>query len=382
MGPLAGLKVIELAGIGPGPFCAMLLSDMGAEVLRIDRIQDAGLGIPTEPRFNLLARGRRSLALDLKSERGVAAALRLVEQADALIEGFRPGVMERLGLGPDACLERNPRLVYGRVTGWGQDGPLAAAAGHDLNYIAISGVLGCIGAAGQKPVPPLNLVGDFGGGAMFLAFGMVCALLEARRSGKGQIVDAAMAEGAAYLLTPIYALHAAGIWQERRGANLLDGGAPYYDVYQTADGGYVAVAPIEAKFYAELLERLGLDPASLPAQNDRAGWDTLRDRLAGIFKQRTRDEWCEQLEGTDVCFAPVVGLSEAHRHPHNAARKAFVERDGVVQPAPAPRFSRTQAAIQGPPPAPGADSTDALAAWGFPAAEIDALVADGVVLQR
>ena len=373
MGPLAGIRVIEIAGIGPGPFCAMLLADMGADVLRVDRTADSDLGLPRDPRFDLLNRGRRSVALNLKKPEGVAAALRLIGQADALIEGFRPGVMERLGLGPDVCLERNPKLVYGRMTGWGQDGPLADAAGHDINYIALTGALHAIGRAGGPPVPPLNLVGDFGGGALYLAFGIACALAEARQSGRGQVVDAAMTDGAASLMTMFYGFRAQGLWQDVRGANLLDSGAPWYDVYETKDGKYVAIGSIEGRFYAELIQRLGLEGEALPKQYDLKRWPELRARFAARFKEKTRDEWCAAMEGSDVCFAPVLTLEEAPKHPHNAARGTFVEVDGILQPAPAPRFSRTPGAIAGPPPKPGEHTDRGLADWGFTAAEIAAL---------
>lgn len=373
MGPLAGIRVIEIAGIGPGPFCAMLLADMGADVLRIDRTADSDLGLPRDPRFDLLNRGRRSVALNLKKSEGVAAALRLIGQADALIEGFRPGVMERLGLGPDVCLGRNPKLVYGRMTGWGQDGPLAEAAGHDINYIALTGALHAIGRAGGPPVPPLNLVGDFGGGALYLAFGIACALVEARQSGRGQVVDAAMTDGAASLMTMFYGFRAQGLWQDVRGANLLDSGAPWYDVYETRDGKHVAIGSIEGRFYAELIQRLGLEGEALPKQYDLKHWPELRARFAARFKEKTRDEWCVAMEGSDACFAPVLTLEEAPKHPHNAARGTFVEVDGIVQPAPAPRFSRTPGAIGCPPPKPGEHTDQGLADWGFTAAEIAAL---------
>jgi alpha-methylacyl-CoA racemase len=381
MGPLAGVKVIEIAGIGPGPFCAMMLSDMGAEVLRVDRTEASGLGVKTDPSKDLLNRGRRSVALNLKDPAGVAAALKLVDRADALIEGFRPGVAERLGIGPEDCHARNPKLVYGRMTGWGQAGPLAHAAGHDINYIALSGALHAIGPEGGKPSVPLNLVGDFGGGGMYLAFGIVCALLEARQSGQGQVVDAAMTDGAASLMTMFYGMKAAGLWQDRRGGNLLDGAAPFYDVYETADGRHVAIGSIEPKFYAELLERSGLADAELPHQMDFSRWPETKQRIADAIKTRTRDDWCAEMEGSDVCFAPVLSLDEAPAHPHNAARQTFVAVDGVVQPAPAPRFSRTETAIQAPPAAPGQNTDEALSDWGFSAADIAALKDTGAARQ-
>ena len=379
MGPLAGCKVIEIAGIGPLPMCAMLLSDMGAEVLRIDRTRESGLGIARDPRRDPLNRGRRSVAVDLKTAEGAATVLRLAERADALIEGFRPGVAERLGIGPDDCLAHNPQRVYGRMTGWGQDGPLAQAAGHDINYIALTGALHAIGRAGGAPTPPLNLVGDFGGGALYLAFGVVCALLEARSSGRGQVVDAAMVDGAASLMTMVYGYHAMGLWRDARGANIVDSGAPYYEVYETSDGAYVAVGAIEPKFYAELLRLCGLDGEDLPGQSDTARWPELRDRLAALFMRKTRDEWRAILEGSDACFAPVLGLDEAPAHPHNRARGTFVTVDGVVQPAPAPRFSRTKPEIQGPPRKPGADTDAALRDWGFAAGEITRLRDAGAI---
>jgi alpha-methylacyl-CoA racemase len=375
MGPLEGFKVIEMAGIGPGPFAAMMLADMGADVVRVDRPNSGG----ADPTRDVLNRGRRSVAVDLKHPDGVDAVLRLVGTADALIEGFRPGVMERLGLGPDECLARNPRLVYGRMTGWGQDGPLASAAGHDINYIAIAGALNNFARAGERPVPPLNMVADFGGGGMLLAFGVVCALLETQRSGQGQVVDAAMVDGSAVLMTMIYAFMAMGLWQDAPGTNILDTGAHFYDVYDTADGKYFAVGPIEAKFYAELLQRLGLEGEDLPWQMDRPHWPEMKERLAAVFRTKTRDDWSALLEGTDACATPVLSLSEAHAHPHNAARQTFVTRDGILQPAPAPRFSRTSPSIQRRPPAPGEHTDDVLAAWGFDAAEIAKLRDAGAV---
>ena len=379
MGPLQGMRVIELAGIGPCPMCAMLLAELGADVVRVDRPADSGLGIGMAPEFHLLNRSRPSIAVDLKHPDGVETVLRLVESADALVEGFRPGVTERLGLGPEDCAVRNPRLVYGRVTGWGQDGPLASAAGHDLNYIALTGALDAIGRRGAPPTPPLNLVGDFGGGALYLALGVVAALHEARESGKGQTVDAAMIDGAASLMTSAYALRAAGVSDAPRGENILDSGAHYYDVYETSDGRHVSVAPVEPKFYAELLERIELEPGDAPHSADRSDWPQSKARLAALFRTRTRDEWCAILEGTDACFAPVLGMDEAYRHPHNAERGTFVERDGIVQPNAAPRFSRTRGGIRCSPPAPGSGTRSVLADWGFGAEEIDDLSARGVI---
>lgn len=379
MGPLAGFRIVELAGIGPGPMCAMMLSDMGADVLRVDRTADSGLGLRRDPRFDLLNRGRRSVAVDLKSEAGRETVLKLAGGADGLVEGFRPGVAERLGVGPDACLARNPRLVYGRMTGWGQDGPIAHAAGHDINYIALTGALHAVGERGGPPVPALNLIGDFGGGGLYLAFGMACGLLEAGRSGRGQVVDAAMTDGSASLMTMVYGMFAAGAWEDARGRNAVDGGSHFYAVYETKDGKYVSIGSIEDKFYAELLERSGIDPAALPGQFDRDGWPDARERFAAVFRSKTRDEWCALMEGSDVCFAPVLSLAEAPEHPHNRARATFVEVDGVVQPAPAPRFSRTAPAIRRGPARRGEHTDEALADWGFSAGEIAALRAQGAI---
>jgi alpha-methylacyl-CoA racemase len=379
MGPLAGFRIVEMAGIGPAPMCAMLLADLGATVLRIDRRQPSGLGLPGDARFNIMNRSRHAIAVDLKQPEGVALVLRLVGAADALIEGFRPGVMERLGLGPEPCLARNPKLVYGRMTGWGQTGPLAEAAGHDLNYIALAGVLHSIGRAGQPPTPPLNLVGDFGGGALYLAFGLTCGLLEAQRSGKGQVVDAAMVDGAASLMTMFYALHAAGSFTAARGENALDSGAFFYDVYECADGKYVSVAPIEDKFLEEFLRRMEIDPAEMPPKMDRRRWPEAKAKLAARFKRKTRDEWCRLLEGSDACFAPVLSLAEAPSHPHNLARQSFVELDGIVQPSPAPRFSRTPAGRPTPPEVPGERGITSLAQWGLPPAEIASLKQSGAL---
>lgn len=378
MGPLAGVKIVEFAGIGPGPMCAMLLADLGAEIVRVDRIDPA----PVKFRSNVLNRNRPSISLDLKHPDGKEAALRLVESADALIEGFRPGVMERLGLGPDVCLARNPRIVYGRMTGWGQEGPLAMAAGHDINYIALTGALHSIGPKDGPPSPPLNVIGDFGGGALYLALGVVSAVLNARQSGKGQVLDVAMVDGAASLITAAYGLRSLGVWKDERGSNSLDGGAHYYGAYETKDGKYISIASIEPQFYTELLEKLDLKKEDLPEQLNRDDWPGMRTRLESIFRQKTRDEWCEILEGTDVCFAPVLTLGEAPGHPHNSARNAFIEVDGVVQPAPAPRFSGTPLEIRQGPPAPGANTAGTLADWGFSKPEVATLLESGAAWQN
>ena len=379
MGPLTGVRIIEITGIGPGPFAAMMLSDMGAEILRVDRLQSVEATLPTEYSRDFLARGRRSIAVDLKNPEGVATVLRLVESADGLLEGFRPGVMERLGLGPDVCLERNPRLVYGRMTGWGQEGPLSQAAGHDINYIALAGALDPIGRKGGPPCPPLNLVGDFGGGGLMLAYGVVCALVERQTSGKGQVVDAAMVDGAAALMTMFHGAQQSGWWSEERGTNMLDTGSPFYDVYETKDGKYVSIGSIEPQFYAELLEKTGLAGEDLPHQMDRSKWDDGKLRMREIFIQKTRDEWCEIMEGSDVCFAPVLSMSEAKDHPHIAARNTFVEVAGSPQPAPVPRFSRTEAKIAGPPPHAGQHTQEVLAEVGFSEEEITKLREAGAV---
>jgi alpha-methylacyl-CoA racemase len=381
MGPLSGYRIIELAGIGPGPMCAMLLSDMGADVLRIDRTADAGLGIATDTKYALLNRGRRSVALDLKKPQAIEAVLKLVEKADGLIEGFRPGVTERLGIGPDVCLKRNSRLVYGRMTGWGQEGPMALAAGHDINYIALSGALHSIGRRGEAPVPPLNLVGDFGGGALYLALGMVAGILETQKSGKGQVVDAAMVDGAASLMTAIYGIHGSGRWTDNRGDNILDSGAHYYDVYETKDGKYVSIGSIETKFYDELLELSGLKKEELARQNDRDAWPAMKQKVAACFKTKTRDEWCKIMEGSDVCFAPVLSMTEAPKHPHNRHRGTFIEDGGVIQPGPAPRFSRTPSKIQRPPAHPGEHTEEALRDWGFSASDLDGLRKAAAIVQ-
>jgi len=374
MGPLSGFKIIELAGIGPGPFCGMMLSDMGAEVIRVERLSSADKA----PK-DVLARNRKSVALNLKNPAGVEAVLRLVDSADALFEGFRPGVTERLGLGPDECLERNERLVYGRMTGWGQDGTMAQAAGHDINYIGLSGALHAIGRAGERPVPPLNLVGDFGGGGMLLAYGMVCGLLEAQKSGKGQVVDAAMVDGAAALMAMFFSMSASGAFSDQRGTNLLDGGAHFYDTYETSDGKHICIGSIEPQFYALLLEKAELDTQKYSEQMNPARWPELKEDLRQTFLRKTQDEWCSIMEGTDVCFAPVLSIFEAPDHPHNKARNSFQEIDGVMQPAPAPRFSRTTAEISHGARIPGEDTVSVLKDYGFSSDEIDTLSADGVI---
>jgi alpha-methylacyl-CoA racemase len=379
-GPLAGLRIIEMAGIGPAPFAAMLLADMGAEIIRVDRRDAADLGLPgRETKFEVLHRGRRSLAVDLKHERGRAVVKRLTAQADAIIEGFRPGVMERLGLGPDDLLAVNPKLIFGRMTGFGQEGPMAQSAGHDINYISLAGVLHTIGRKDQAPVPPLNLVGDFGGGGMFLAFGVVCALLEARRSGKGQVVDAAMVDGAAYLMALTYGMYAQGSWRDERGANVLDTGSPWYEVYQTKDAKWLSVGAIEQRFYAEFVAKLGLTMAELPQQHDRSGWPDLRRRFAEAIASRTRNEWERIFAGSDACVAPVLSLKEVGTFEHNKVRGTFEIRDGVMQPAPAPRFSRTACEMGSPPRPRGADSQAVLSDWGFAALEIEDLKSAGVI---
>jgi alpha-methylacyl-CoA racemase len=377
MGPLEGCRIIEISGIGPGPFGAMMLADMGAEVLRVER---PGGGWEN-PKLDLLSRGRRCIAVDLKQPAGVETVLRLVEKADGLLEGFRPGVMERLGLGPDVCLARNPRLVYGRMTGWGQDGPLASAAGHDINYIALAGALHPIGRRGDPPTVPLNLVGDFGGGGLMLAYGMVCALLERERSGQGQVVDAAMVDGAAALMTIFHATQQSGFWSDDRGTNLLDSGSHFYDAYETSDGQWISIGSFEPQFYALLLEKLGLSAEEHP-QMDAARWPELKEKVAAVFKTKTRDEWCAELEGTDVCFAPVLTMAEAREHPHNVARGTFIERDGVGQPRPAPRFSRTDSEIGRSPARAGEHTEEVLAEWcGMSQEEISELRASKAVDQ-
>jgi len=378
-GPLEGIRVVELAGIGPGPYACMLLADAGADIVRVDRATGSRPTPGAGPHWDLLNRSRRSVAIDLKHTEGVGLVLDLVAEADALVEGWRPGVAERLGVGPDACLARNPRLVFGRMTGWGQDGPMAQEAGHDIDYIALAGALWPIGRAGERPVPPLNLVGDFGGGGMLLAFGVCAALIEAGRSGQGQVVDAAMVDGAASLTTMTHAFRQLGLWTEGRGVNVLDTGAPFYEVYDTADGKWFAVGGIEPHFYAELLRVLELDPDDLPPQNDREQWPAMKERFAAIFRTRTRDEWTEAFAGTDACGAPVLSPWEAHAHRHNQARGTFVEVAGVVQPAPAPRFSRTPTSVRNPPPVAGQDTDEALEAWGVDPDRVTRLRELGVV---
>jgi alpha-methylacyl-CoA racemase len=372
MGPLAGVKIVEFAGIGPAPMASMLLADMGATVLRIDRPVPGDLGVPIAEAYDFTRRSRATLNLDLKQPAAIDLALRLIDESDALIEGFRPGVMERLGLGPDICLGRNPKLAYGRVTGWGQEGPLSQAAGHDLNYIALTGALHAIGRAGQKPTPPLNLVGDYGGGALYLVTGLLAAILSARSTGVGQVVDAAMVDGALSLMTPIYAMQAGGRISAPRGENQLDSGAYYYEVYECSDGQFISLAPIEEKFHAELLRLLEIDPAGMPSQRDRTGWARWKDLLTERFRTRTRDDWCRILEGSDACFAPVLSMTEAHKHPHNQARSAFIDVGGHTQPAPAPRFGTTKLAVPKPPGS--VTVAEALAAWNLPQPEIEALI--------
>ena len=377
MGPLNGFKIIELAGIGPGPFCGMMLADMGAEIIRVDRSAAVGSGARTA---DVLARGRKSIAVDLKNPQGVETVLKLVETADVLLEGFRPGVTERLGLGPDVCLERNPKLVYGRMTGWGQTGTMAHAAGHDINYISLSGVLHAIGEAGSRPTPPLNLVGDFGGGGMLLAFGIVAALYERGVSGKGQVIDAAMTDGSALLANSIFGLMGQGVWNDNRGSNLLDGGAHFYGTYETKDARFVSIGSIEPQFYALLLEKTGLDQdPELAKQMSRDDWPKLREKLAAVLATKTRDEWDEIMLGTDICYAPILNLDEAVVHPHNQARNTFVASADIVQAAPAPRFSRTEPELPEPPVAPGQHSEEVLASMGLDAAAIAELKASGAV---
>jgi alpha-methylacyl-CoA racemase len=373
-GPLQGYRIVEFAGKGPGPMCGMLLGDMGAEVIRIERPVQHSNGRKTEDEISIVNRNRRSVALDLRQPQARAAALRIAASADGLIEGFRPGVMERLGLGPDACLSANARLVYGRVTGWGQTGPLAARAGHDINYLGLTGALHAIGSRDGPPVPPLNLVADYGGGAMYLAFGLVCGLLEAKKSGKGQVIDVAMTDAVSSLMTPIYDIRNAGSWQDRRGANLLDGGAPFYGVHETGDGGYMAVGPIEPAFFAEFIQRLGLSEHEFSDRMNPANWPAHGILIQAAFRHKTRAEWEAVFAGSDACVTPVLSLSEAPMHPHNRARGTFVEVDGAPQPAVAPRFSRTPGALRSAPPKPGVDGRAILEEVGFSPKEIDQLL--------
>ena len=364
MGPLSGKRVVEIAGIGPGPFCAMLLADLGAEVVRVDRASAVPDTMPDSPNLDLLNRGRRSVGVNLKTPEGIETVLKLVQNSDALIEGFRPGVAERLGIGPKECLARNPKLIYGRMTGWGQEGTYSSMAGHDINYIALSGVLGMIGREGEKPVPPVNLVGDFGGGGMLLALGICAALVEVARSGEGQVIDAAMTDGSALLSTMMHSFKAMGIWGDR-GTNLLDTGAPFYDVFECADGEYISIGSIEPQFYSELLRITGIDQSENPKQMDRTKWAEMNLKISDVIKEKTRLEWEELMEGTDVCFAPVLSMDEAYEHPHNKERNTFIEVAGVMQPAPAPRFSRTPGAVSSPPPHPGQHTEEVLASLGL-----------------
>ena len=375
MGPLTGIKVIEMAAIGPVPFCAMMLSDMGAEVIRIDRLSQKGSGSSA----NVLYRGRKSVAFDLKNSIALDSTLRLSDQADVILEGFRPGVMERLGLGPEVCLERNPKLIYGRMTGWGQSGPLSHAAGHDINYISIAGALGSMGYADRPPAPPLNLIGDFGGGAMYLLAGILAAIVERNSSGKGQVVDAAMTDGTASLLSPFYGLMAMGMWSTERYSNRLDGGAFYYGSYECSDGKYISLGSLEPQFYALLLEKCGITDETFKEQSDQEAWPIKREKMEALFKTKTQQEWCGILEGTDVCFAPVLNLEEAPDHPHNKTRQTFVKVQGVTQPAPAPRFSRTQGKIQSPAALTGENTEEVLSDWGFSDSEISNLKMNNMI---
>jgi len=380
VGPLSGIRVLELAGIGPGPFACMLLADLGAEVVRVDRMA-GGMLASQGGATDVLGRGRRSIALDLKKPGGVETVLDMAERSDVLIEGFRPGVMEKLGLGPEPCLARNPRLVYGRMTGWGQEGPLSQAAGHDINYIALSGALDAIGGRDGGPVPPLNLLGDFGGGSLYLLMGVLAALLEAQRSGQGQVVDAAIVDGVASLMASTYAFHSTGMWQSERQSNMLDGGAPFYDCYECKDGKWVSIGSIEPQFYQLLAEKLGEDlgDSDLLQRLDKRDWPMQKKKIAALLRTRTRQEWCELMEGSDVCFAPVLSMDEAPGHSHNKARKNFIERGGVVQPAPAPRFSRSTCEAGGTPPAPGADTEAILKELGYGPEHIAELAAAAVI---
>ena len=369
MGPLSGKRIVEIAGIGPGPFCAMLLADLGAEIVRVDRASAVPDIMPDSPNLDLLNRGRRSVGVNLKTPEGIETVLKLVQESDALIEGFRPGVAERLGIGPEECLARNPKLIYGRMTGWGQEGTYSSMAGHDINYIALSGVLGMIGREGGKPIPPVNLVGDFGGGGMLLALGICAALVETAKSEKGQIIDAAMTDGSALLSTMMHSFKAMGMWGDR-GTNLLDTGAPFYDVFECADGEFISLGSIEPQFYSELLRITEIDQSENPKQMDRAGWAEMKSKIGDAIKGNTRSEWEELMEGTDVCFAPVLSMDEAYEHPHNKQRNTFIEIAGVMQPAPAPRFSRTPASVSSPPPHAGQHTEEVLAGLGLTKDEI------------
>ena len=380
MGPLKGLTIIEIAGIGPGPYAAMLLADMGANVIRVERPGGSMFSNTHNPKLDFLNRGKRCIAINLKQPEGIDTVLRLVQSADGLLEGNRPGVMERLGIGPDICLEKNARLVYGRMTGWGQEGPMAGAVGHDINYVALSGALHAMGRAGEKPAIPLNLVGDFGGGGLLLAFGMVCALLESKMSGQGQVVDAAMIDGAANLMTSAFAANQVGFWNDERGTNLLDSGAHFYEVYETADGKYISLGSIEPQFYAALLEKLGDDAHYFQNQFDRENWPAMKDTLADIIKRKTRDEWDAHFADAEICYAPVLAMSEVTQHPHHRARGTFLEEDGVWQPAPAPRFSRTHAEVRSQAATVGQHSEEILLEFGFSQEEVAATMSSGAVL--
>ena len=375
MGPLKGLKIIEMAGIGPGPFCGMVLADLGAEIIKVDRASAIGTGSKQEASN----RGKKSIAVDLKSEEGAEVVFKLVEKADAIFEGFRPGVMERLGLGPNDCLKRNERIVFGRMTGWGQEGPLAKAAGHDINYISLSGALAAIGRPGSPPVPPLNLVGDFGGGGMLLALGLVAALFESKQSKKGQVVDAAMTDGSALLMTMIYTMQSLGMWKTTMGSNLLDGGSHFYDTYECEDGKFISIGSIEPQFYELLCQIAELDKSIFGKQMSRDSWPKQKEEIKKIFLNKSRDEWCELMEGTDICFAPVLDMSEAPKHPHNIERKTFIELEGVTQPAPAPRFSRTEPEISSSPSVVGENTDEVLISIGFSQKDIDSLKISGAV---
>jgi alpha-methylacyl-CoA racemase len=378
MGPLKGMKVVMVGGIGPGPFCAQMLADMGADIIRIDKKGEPRIAF-IQKKFDVLHRNIRSVTIDFKKKEGIEAALKLIDKAEAIIEGFRPGVMEKLGLGPDICLKRNPKLIFGRMTGWGQEGPLAQAAGHDINYIALTGALHAIGKAGEKPVVPLNIVGDFGGGSLFLAFGIMCGVYEARQSGKGQVVDAAVVDGTSALMGAFYGLKAAGIWSDNRGTNILDGGAQFYDTYETSDGKYISLGSLEPQFYELLLKLAEIDDPVFKNQLDIFKWPEMKEKLTVIFKSKTRDEWCEIMEGTDVCFAPVLSFDEAINHPHNVEREVFIDVDGVMQPAPAPRFSRTKPEVRWGAPDPGDHNDSAFSDWGFSADELNMLNKEDVI---